>query len=113
MKTITADRITLTRLKAMNHLAWLTLQRWTSTRPAYAIVFDGSNFVASLGDVSLFWNGRSWTVVPQPWMTLKTYATREGIGAAEAYRRWRKGAIPGAYVVRGLVVVPVQVETTV
>lgn len=103
----TARRITLTQLRELNHRAY-TLLRKVSLRHTftYAIVTDGKSLVAKVDDVSLTWDGAAWKVVPQPWMTLKTYAAREGITLAEAHNRWRKHEIPGAYNVRGQVVVP-------
>lgn len=107
----TFQRLTLTQLRECNHRAYATLRRLSTKRTfTYAIMTDGTHLVASVDDVRVAWDGTAWKVVPQPWTTLRSYASREGISEAQAYNRWRRGEIPGAYNVRGRVIVPCTVS---
>lgn len=108
MKPTKLNRITLTQLRELNRAAYTRLRARMPERCTYAVLSDGTNLVAHVNDVRFFWAGTSWKVAPQSWLTLRTYALREGISEAEAHNRWRHNRIPGAYSVRGLVVVPVQ-----
>lgn len=101
------ERINLTRLRSINRRAWKDLKAKVTRRSfTYAILIDGTDIVATLDDKRWAWVNDRWVHVPQPWMTLRTYAAKEGITPQEAYGRWRKGQIPGAFHARGLIVIP-------
>lgn len=105
--------ISLTQLRARSHRAYAKLRAKMPKGSTVVVGVLGTDTVALLRhrgiDVRFQFNGTTWTVVPQPSMTLKTYATRVGISRGEAYRQWRRGEFKGAFVARGLVTVPVQV----
>lgn len=110
------EQLTLTQLRAHCHRAYTKLRMRMPKGSTTLVGVTDTIIVAVIRhqgfDVHLRFTGTTWTVVPQPRVTLKTYATQVGISRGEAYRRWRRGQIKGAFVARGLVTVPVQSTTT-